>query len=280
MTLSTGTGSYSSGGGNVGFKNRRPVSEFDERTPEGVDPEAAWRFSNSTKFRRHGTTAAERSGNVANYTPGYGRSSSRNREQGMTDNESWDKAFHPEKFVTESLQGPTQAGAPLSETVTTYQPGTGTPAAPTVAPITPTQQPAPAPGGKPMFSWDANYPKAQTQQPDRSMSAPTRQVRFNNPKSLIIPQGGNATDEQRFAAEAANLRQNQQMVDPNNNPFKTEVIAPKPEQWQGPSRPTQAGNFTSKYGTASVDFDKRLNRAGRGPSAPIASTRKPIDPLA
>lgn len=64
---------YSGGEG-----SRGPRSSFDADVPAGVDPEGQWRYANSDKYRRTGSTAAERAGSVAGYTPGYGRSSNQN----------------------------------------------------------------------------------------------------------------------------------------------------------------------------------------------------------
>lgn len=93
-SLSTGQGirgrsqNYSFGG-----SGNSPRSNFDDNVPAGVDPEGAWRFGNSDRFRRHGTTAAERAGAVPGYTPGYGRSAAGNTSGGLTPRAQWDSNF-------------------------------------------------------------------------------------------------------------------------------------------------------------------------------------------
>lgn len=83
---------YSGFGGGEG---RSPRSSFDADVPAGVDPEGAWRFSNSSRGRRTGATSAERAGDVAGYTPGYGRSSNQNTSGGLTPKSEWDSLFTP-----------------------------------------------------------------------------------------------------------------------------------------------------------------------------------------
>lgn len=79
------------------FGSQRPSTEFDANVPAGVDPEAAWRFGNSTRGRRTGTTAAQRAGADPNYTPGYGRASNQNRTgaSSLTPQGDWDSQFVP-----------------------------------------------------------------------------------------------------------------------------------------------------------------------------------------
>lgn len=80
-----------------GGESQRPRSEFDTNTPANVDPEGLWRFSNSTRGRHAGSTAAERAGGVAGYTPGYGRASNQNRTgtSSLTPQPQWDAQFTP-----------------------------------------------------------------------------------------------------------------------------------------------------------------------------------------
>lgn len=80
---------YSFGGG-----SSAPRSNYDDNVPAGVDPEGQWRFSNSDRGRRHGTTSAERAGAVPGYTPGYGRGSAQNSNgNGLTPRAQWDAKF-------------------------------------------------------------------------------------------------------------------------------------------------------------------------------------------
>lgn len=72
---------------------RRQTIPFDATVPEGVDPEAVWRFYNSGKENRKGSTSGQRAGLDPNYTPGYGRSAANNREYGFTPQAQWDAQF-------------------------------------------------------------------------------------------------------------------------------------------------------------------------------------------
>lgn len=77
-----------------GHSDKAEPVKFDADTAEGVDPEGAWRFQNSTKFQRKGSTSAERAGMDPSYTPGYGRASSANRPIGFTPD--FDALFTPQ----------------------------------------------------------------------------------------------------------------------------------------------------------------------------------------
>lgn len=164
-----------------GAENQRPHSEFDANTPANVDPEGLWRFSNSTRGRRTGTTAAERAGGVAGYTPGYGRSSNQNRtgSSSLTPQAQWDAQFIP--HLGEQMQ-PREApnSAPPSDRMQEGDrimppqapaaggipsPGPTPPAAPAVLPILP-----PSPGLQ-----GAARPTPQIEQIDGSQSS-VRQV--------------------------------------------------------------------------------------------------------
>jgi hypothetical protein len=86
-----GAGVYGESGRGYGG----PRTAFDATVPAGVDPEGLWRFSNTDKYRRGGTTAAERAGAVPGYTPGYGRSAAGNTAGGLTPYGDWRNTFQP-----------------------------------------------------------------------------------------------------------------------------------------------------------------------------------------
>lgn len=97
---------YSGFGGGEG--GHSPRSSFDADVPAGVDPEGSWRFSNSSRGRRTGATSAERAGDVAGYTPGYGRSSNQNTSGGLTPRSQWDSLFTPrltQQFAADKAAG-------------------------------------------------------------------------------------------------------------------------------------------------------------------------------
>lgn len=88
---------YGGGGG-----TSAPRAQYDDTLPEGVDPETRWRIASSDRFRRIGTTTAQRAGADPNYRPGYGRSSNRNAGGSMgggagslTPQAQWDAQFQP-----------------------------------------------------------------------------------------------------------------------------------------------------------------------------------------
>lgn len=88
-----------SGGMGGGYSG--PRAAFDDALPAGVDPEDRWRRANSDRYRRIGTTTAQRAG-ANGYTPGYGQASNRNvgGSQGagagsLTPQAQWDAQFQP-----------------------------------------------------------------------------------------------------------------------------------------------------------------------------------------
>lgn len=84
---------YGEGGGHSG-----PRAQYDDTLPAGVDPEGQWRAANSDRYRRIGSTTAERAG-IPGYRPGYGRSSNKNATGGagsLTPQAQWDAQFTPQ----------------------------------------------------------------------------------------------------------------------------------------------------------------------------------------
>lgn len=84
---------YSGGG-----SSSTPHAQYDDTLPEGVDPEGRWRAASSDRYRRIGSTTAERAG-IPGYRPGYGRSSNKNATGGagsLTPQAQWDAKFTPQ----------------------------------------------------------------------------------------------------------------------------------------------------------------------------------------
>lgn len=141
------TRSYSGGaGGSTG-----PRSAFDETVTPGVDPQAAWRFGNSTNYRHAGSTSAQRQpGGFNGYVPGYGQPSARNRMEGITPRPQWDAQFQPHLGAQQPQAGtppipptgpqPSSVGVP-AQTPPTPMPTPATPPTPTGLPVLP-----PSPG--------------------------------------------------------------------------------------------------------------------------------------
>lgn len=109
-----------------GHSDKAEPVKFDADTAEGVDPEGAWRFQNSTKFQRKGSTSAERAGMDPSYTPGYGRASSANRPMGFTPD--FDALFTPQ------LGAQIPKATPPAPAIPANLPPAATPAVPPVTP--------------------------------------------------------------------------------------------------------------------------------------------------
>lgn len=154
-STSLANSSRQGGSGSYGFGHQGPRAGFDADVPAGVDPEGQWRMANSSKFRRTGTTAAERQGRVAGYTPGYGRSAPNNSTgaNSLTPKSEWDANFVPRLGAQMGQQPP----APPEPSPTPTLPTTPAPAAPlppaaspgTVLPLTPPPTPPPSPTASP-----------------------------------------------------------------------------------------------------------------------------------
>lgn len=132
-----------------GGRSSGPRSSFDSNVPAGVDPEGLWRFGNMDKFRRTGTTSAERAGAVPGYTPGYGRASNRNATGGagsLTPQAQWDANFTPQLGPQMQQQrtgamGNQQAGDAAGNLLL----GAALPTTPTTPPDSPVLPPAATP---------------------------------------------------------------------------------------------------------------------------------------
>lgn len=118
---------YSGGG-----SSNAPHAQYDDTLPEGVDPEGRWRAASSDRYRRIGSTTAERAG-IPGYRPGYGRSSNKNATGGagsLTPQAKWDTNFTPQ--LGQQMQQQRAGGA-----------GTNAPAAtPSTTPALPVLPPA------------------------------------------------------------------------------------------------------------------------------------------
>lgn len=132
---------YSGGGEGT----RGPRSAFDADVPPGVDPEAQWRYANSTKFRRTGSTAAERAGATPGYTPGYGRSSNQNGmgASSLTPKAQFDDLFTPHLTGQMDTARNGLPPAPAAQTTPAVLPPAVTPPAAPVAPAIPAPMPLP-----------------------------------------------------------------------------------------------------------------------------------------
>lgn len=122
------------------YERRGPAVAFDDTLPEGVDPDANWRHANGTGHRRGGSTAAERAGQVPDYTPGYGRSSAQNSygASSLTRKAAWDEGFTPHLGPQ---MGQTPAAPPAVTPPPAVPPVLPPAASPTALPVLP-----PSPG--------------------------------------------------------------------------------------------------------------------------------------
>lgn len=156
------------------FAHRGPRVAFDAETAPGVDPEAQWRFSNSDKYRRVGSTSAQRAGLDPNYRPGYGASSARNSGSSFTPKADWDAGFTPRLGMPKTtMPGPTGEMGPPAPAATSVLPSSETP---TPIPATP------SPGDL-----------SQTARPSPSITAPIGVQNFRQVTGLPAGQSANST---------------------------------------------------------------------------------------
>lgn len=174
----------------MGGESQRPRTEFDANVPAGVDPEAAWRYGSSDRFRRHGTTAAERAGLSPGYTPGYGRSAAANSGSGnsLTPRAQWDAGF--QQHLTPAAQADHKDWLwPTGGAATPEHPGLG--AAPSQISTMPPSQVPPAGGGIP-----SPGPAAPAPTPGLPVLPPSPGLTGASPQPPMLTQANDPTFDQ------------------------------------------------------------------------------------
>ena len=255
-------------------RSEPPKVAYDANVPAGVDPEAQWRMGNSTKWRRVGSTAAQRAGADPGYKPGYGASAAGNTSGpvmlggGITPQNQWDEQFKP-RMGTQPAEMPTNRGEvpPAKMPIRSSGDAVEMPNRSSGDPVEMPNKPSGAGAGQNYMGEDTGAPKPSVSAaPARPKGLQTMpydipgaegtpisrwkpqgpDAKFNVPGSTIPAPGSGASDASVTAGINQNMANNQAMYRPGGANFFQGKPTSRAPKWDA-STPATVARIASTY---------------------------------